>query len=442
MIPRVHPGVIPKAVKLCYEMPPPTHSHLDYEGHHPQLPARKPRSAEEAPIATPASRAWLRVALGMFIVAFGANLFAPLLPSYRLHAGLDQSQVTFLLAIYVVGLLPALLIGGPVSDIRGRRSLIRPALILSALGSAVLATGATGSFTALWTGRLIAGLAIGMVMAAGAAWLQEVSTGPSHLGPRRATVALSLGFAGGPLVAGVIAEFLPRPDVLPYLVHLALLAFITPLVWRTPGGAARTDGLHRSWLSRSVLSGRFLWGTAIWAPWGFGTVSTAFATLPALVTDGLSWPVAFTGLVAALALGTGVLIQPVATRLDAGRIPPAAVGLLLVVAGMCTAAGVAATRSPGLVFPAAFLLGAAYGVLMVSGLREVQRIAPARELGAATAVFYSLTYLGFFAPFLLSHLGPTLGYPTTFLTGAGIAAASILPVLWIRGRGSLPQPRR
>jgi hypothetical protein len=391
-------------------------------------------------MTTPASRDWLRVALGMFIIAFGANLFAPLLPSYRLHTGLSQSQVTFLLAIYVAGLLPALLIGGPVSDTRGRRALIRPALLLSALGSAVLATGATGSFTALWTGRLIAGIAIGLVMAAGAAWLQELSTGAAHLGPRRATVALSLGFAGGPLIAGAIAEFLPRPDLLPYLVHLVLLLFITPLVWRTPGGAAREDGLHRSGFSRSVLSGRFLWGVAIWAPWGFGTVSTAFATLTALVGDGLTWPVAFTGLVAAVALGTGVLIQPVATRLDTGAFPPAVLGLILAVAGMCTAAGVAVTRSPGLVFPAAVLLGAAYGVLMVSGLREVQRIAPATELGAATAVFYSLTYVGFFAPFLLSHLGPALGYPEVFFTGAGIAAASIVPVMWARARGSSPRP--
>lgn len=393
-------------------------------------------------MTAPTSRDWLRVALGMFIIAFGANLFAPLLPSYRLHAGLSQSQVTFLLGIYVAGLLPALLIGGPVSDIRGRRALIRPALLLSALGSVVLTAGATGSFTALWSGRLIAGIAMGLVMAAGAAWLQELSPGPAQLGPRRATVALSLGFAGGPLTAGAIAEFLPRPDLLPYLVHLALLVFITPLVWRTPGGAAREDGLRRSWFSRSMLSGRFLWGTALWAPWGFGTVSTAFATLTALVGDRLTWPVAFTGLIAAVALGTGVLIQPVATRLDAGRLPPALLGLLLVAAGMCVSAGVAVTRSPGLVFAAAVLLGAAYGVLMVSGLREVQRITPARELGAATAVFYSLTYIGFFAPFLLSHLGPALGYPEVFLAGAAIAATSAVPVLWVRGRGSSRLPGR
>ena len=67
------------------------------------------------------NRNWLRVGLGLFVVAFGANIFAPLLPSYRDTAGLSQSQVTFLLAIYVLGLVPSLLIGGPLSDIKGRR---------------------------------------------------------------------------------------------------------------------------------------------------------------------------------------------------------------------------------------------------------------------------------------------------------------------------------
>lgn len=391
-------------------------------------------------MSAPDPRAWLRVGLGMFTVAFGANLFAPLLPAYRAHAGLSQSQVTFLLAVYVVGLMPALLVGGPLSDTRGRRAMMRPALLLSGLGSVVLAFGATGSFAALSAGRLIAGAATGLVMAAGAAWLQELSTGPSYLGARRATVALSLGFAGGPLMAGLIAEFLPRPDLLPYLVHLGLLLLILPLVWGTPGGGARTDGRRRRMFSRSVLSAHFLWTVAAWAPWGFGVVSTVIATLTELVDAHLTFPVAFTGIVAAVTLGTGVLIQPVATRFGSDLVPPAVLGLGLVVAGMLVSVAVAATRWPWLVFAAAVLLGAAYGVMMVSGLREVQMTAPAEELGAATAVFYSLTYVGFFAPFAMSFLGPAVGYHTLFIVGALIAAASIVPVVRI-ARGPGPSRR-
>lgn len=379
----------------------------------------------------------------MFIIAFGANLFAPLLPAYRQVAGLTQPQVTFLLAIYVLGLVPALLVGGPLSDVRGRRAMIRPALVFSGVGSLVLILGVTGSFLALSVGRFIAGAGIGLVMAAGAAWLQELSAGPDHVGARRATVALSLGFGGGPLIGGLIAEFLPRPDLLPYLVHLALLAVIAPVVWRTPGGAAQPDALRRAFFSRSVLSRHFLFAVAAWAPWGFGAVSTSFATLTDLVNDSVAWPVAFTGFIAAVTLGTGVLVQPLATRFGSDLVPPAILGLGFVVAGMLTATAVAVTGSPWWVVVSAVLLGAGYGVMMVSGLREVKFIAPPHELGAATAVFYSLTYVGFFAPLVLSYLGPAVGYAPLFLAGAAIAAVSIGPVVHIaRGRGPVAPPQR
>lgn len=372
---------------------------------------------------------WLRVGLGMFVIAFGANLFAPLLPAYRLTTGLSDPQVTFLLAIYVAGLVPALLTGGPLSDIHGRRALIRPALLLTGLGSVVLTLSA-GSVAVLSLGRFIVGAATGLVMAAGAAWLKELSAGGA--GARRATVALSAGFGLGPLISGLIAEFLPRPDLLPYLVHLLLLALIAPLVWTTRSpmpGASR-----RAWFSRSVLSARFLWAVAAWAPWVFGTATTAFATLTSIVMEQVEYPVAFTGLIAAVAMGTGTLIQPVVTRLGEGVVPPAVLGLGLTVAGMFVSVAVVETGSPWLVPPAAVLLGGAYGVMMVSGLREIQLLAPPAELGAATAVFYSLTYVGFFAPFLLSFLGPLIGYTICFLIGAGVAAGSIPPVVWTTRR--------
>ena len=149
---------------------------------------------------------WLRVALGLFAIAFGANVFAPLLPVYQRLEGLNATQVTWIFAIYVGGLVPALLIGGPLSDRLGRRALIRPALISSALGSIVIIGGGIGPQWLLTVGRCIAGIAVGLVMAAGAAWLKQVSTDSPQAGARRATIALSAGFGDGPLVGGVVAR--------------------------------------------------------------------------------------------------------------------------------------------------------------------------------------------------------------------------------------------
>ncbi|OHR38809.1 MFS transporter permease [Corynebacterium sp. HMSC074C04] len=375
------------------------------------------------------ARDWIRVALGMFAVAFGANLFAPLLPAYRITDALNQSQVTFLFAIYVAGLIPALLICGPLSDRLGRRAIIRPALITSAAGSVVLLTGVWFHFPSLLIGRLVVGISMGMVMAAGASWIKEIAPVAPQISARRATVALSAGFSLGPLASGLVAEFAPRPDVIPYLVHLALLLGITPLTWNASGGlptSAPSDTPQR-FFSSATLSPRFLWAVAAWAPWVFGAACTSFVVLPTIAES--SYPIAFAGLIACITMGTGVLVQPLVTRISSSSfIPPAIFGLGLTTVGMLLSLIVALPQNVWSVFPAALTLGAAYGVMMVSGLREVQIIAPPAELGAATAIYYSLTYVGFFAPFVISFAAPKFGFVPVFIFGAIIALVSMYPV--------------
>lgn len=375
------------------------------------------------------ARDWIRVALGMFAVAFGANLFAPLLPAYRITDALNQSQVTFLFAIYVAGLIPALLICGPLSDRLGRRAIIRPALITSAAGSVVLLTGVWFHFPSLLIGRLVVGISMGMVMAAGASWIKEIAPVAPQISARRATVALSAGFSLGPLASGLVAEFAPRPDVIPYLVHLALLLGITPLTWNASGGlptSAHSDTPQR-FFSSATLRPRFLWAVAAWAPWVFGAACTSFVVLPTIAES--SYPIAFAGLIACITMGTGVLVQPLVTRISSSSfIPPAIFGLGLTTVGMLLSLIVALTQNVWSVFPAALTLGAAYGVMMVSGLREVQIIAPPAELGAATAIYYSLTYVGFFAPFVISFAAPKFGFVPVFVFGAIIALVSMYPV--------------
>lgn len=375
------------------------------------------------------ARDWIRVALGMFAVAFGANLFAPLLPAYRITDALNQSQVTFLFAIYVAGLIPALLVCGPLSDRLGRRAIIRPALITSAAGSVVLLTGVWFHFPSLLIGRLVVGISMGMVMAAGASWIKEIAPVAPQISARRATVALSAGFSLGPLASGLVAEYAPRPDVIPYLVHLALLLSIAPLTWNASGGlptSAPSDTPQR-FFSSATLSPRFLWAVAAWAPWVFGAACTSFVVLPTIAES--SYPIAFAGLIACITMGTGVLVQPLVTRISSSSfIPPAIFGLGLTTVGMLLSLIVALTQNVWSVFPAALTLGAAYGVMMVSGLREVQIIAPPAELGAATAIYYSLTYVGFFAPFVISFAAPKFGFVPVFIFGAIIALVSMYPV--------------
>ncbi len=70
-------------------------------------------------------RAWFPVAGSMVAVAWGGNEFTPLLVMYRETSHFSQVTVNGLLAAYVLGIIPALLISGPLSDHIGRRPTIR-----------------------------------------------------------------------------------------------------------------------------------------------------------------------------------------------------------------------------------------------------------------------------------------------------------------------------
>ena len=50
------------------------------------------------------------------------------------------------------------------------------------------------------------------------------------------------------------------------------------------------------------------------------------------------------------------------------------------------------------------------------------------RLGSLTAIYYSLTYIGFAVPVLLASASHLAGYPTLLLVGAGLSAMTLLAV--------------
>ena len=104
-------------------------------------------------------RSWLRAALAVFAVGWGANQFAPLLFLYRTDQGLSQSDVTAMFSVYIVGLLPTLLVAGRWSDRNGRRVLMRPVLVLSLVATVCMFFGPQDPLW-LYAGRFLAGLLV------------------------------------------------------------------------------------------------------------------------------------------------------------------------------------------------------------------------------------------------------------------------------------------
>ncbi|MFZ2509943.1 MAG: MFS transporter, partial [Gordonia sp. (in: high G+C Gram-positive bacteria)] len=178
----------------------------------------------DGPGRTVSGRAWVAVSLAVFTAAWGGNEFTPLLVMYRQQGHVAGVLVDALLFAYVLGIVPALLIGGPLSDRFGRRPLMLPAPVFAALGSVLLAAGAH-SVALLTVGRVLSGIAIGLAMAVGGSWIKELSDragAPVTAGARRAALSLTAGFGLGAGVAAVLAQWAPWPSQLAYLINIAM----------------------------------------------------------------------------------------------------------------------------------------------------------------------------------------------------------------------------
>jgi len=366
----------------------------------------------------------------MFAVGWGANQFSPMLIVYRHELGLGASAVAGLFAIYAVTLIPGLLAGGPASDRFGRRAVVLPFVALSPLATLLLVLGPR-SLPVIAAGRALAGLCSGVVFGSAAAWVQDLSHG-SGLSARRAALALTAGFGLGPVVAAVLAQWAADPLIVPYLPHLAIGTAALAIVWPTPGTRGQRRDGHQVWPPRPARTARFWLATAPPAPIVFGSVSVAIVVLPEEVTSARTLSVGFAGLMTALAFAAGVAVQPVARRLEA-RLPHAAsiAGLGCAAAGAAVGIGAVTSDGRALAEVAAILLGLAYGLCLVSGLRQAELLAGPADRGAVIARYLAVSYLGFGTAYAVDALNSVIGRPGAFVA---LAATAATLAAWMTGQ--------
>jgi MFS family permease len=380
------------------------------------------------------STAWLPVGLALFTVAWGGNQFTPLMVMYRELGGFSTAVVDVLLGAYVLGIVPGMLLGGPLSDRLGRKPLMLAAPPIAILGSLVLAAGGD-VVPVLFTGRVLAGLALGIAMAVGSTWISELSSlrGAAAGGASRAAMSLTLGFLLGPVAAGLLAQWGPWPEVLSYAVHVVVgipLGLVALRTAETLDRSARPTRRLRDDLRIPVGEHReFLTVVAPVAPWVFTCAGVAYAVLPSLVASSVpGHAIAFAALMTAITLAAGVGAQSLAKRLGLTDARGGMLGQAFAAAGMLLAALTAATPGVTLAVASAVVLGIGYGFALVSGLAEVQRIAPSRHLAGLNAVFYTLAYLGFLVPTVLALLADLVSYSALFVA-LGVIALACLAVV-------------
>jgi MFS family permease len=388
-----------------------------------------------APKLRAGSELWLRPAVAVAAIGWGANVFAPLIVLYQQH-GISQLATEVMFGCYAVGLVPALLAGGRWSDRTSRKVVVTTALALSALASVILLAGSQWHGL-LFAGRFIAGVSSGLAFGTGAAWIRELSAAHAdiHVGARRATIAMTVGFGGGPLISGLLAQWAPHPQILPYLPHLIVcIAALILLRPAAPGVRAQ----HAAAVSADAvpdhsLAHRLVWVSLPFGPWIFGTATIGLAYLPAVVAAHAGTQrLAFAAVATALPAFTGVLVQPLVAKAAANRDPSQLLlrVMVLVVAALLGAMWAASAATVWAVFIAAGLLGVAYGAALYAGIADIQHAARPAQLGLATSWFQAISYLGFAFPYLLTLAHSRFGWsPATGLTAVTVVA--VICAAWL-----------
>jgi MFS family permease len=212
---------------------------------------------------------------------------SPIYPLYLQRWGFSVTILTVVFAVYVAGLVAALLTVGSLSDHLGRRPVLVASLLVAAAGTAIF--WAAGGVFSLVLARVVQGIATGTATGALAAGLVEFSPeGRPHAGPTMTAAGTGFGLAIGGGLAGLLVQVSPRPDAaifpaltLAFVVLAALVFAIPETVVRRAGGLAALRPRIR--IPRETRREFVAAAPAIVAAWSMTGLFLALA--PSLVRD-------------------------------------------------------------------------------------------------------------------------------------------------------------
>ena len=181
-------------------------------------------------------------AAAIVAVAFGVIAAVPTAPSalygtYEKVDGFPTAMVAVVFGIGIVGVLIGMFVLGHLSDTLGRRTALLIALGVQLLALIVFLI--SPSLPVLLVARVLSGLGAGIAIPTATAYLLDLlDDHKDPNGPRRAAILATAsnlgGFAIGPVLGGLLAEFAPAPLRVTYVVLGVAVLVMGVLAWRLP----------------------------------------------------------------------------------------------------------------------------------------------------------------------------------------------------------------
>jgi MFS family permease len=367
---------------------------------------------------------WVVAAAFCVNLAFSA-VPTPLYVIYQQRDHFSTLMITVVYAVYAIGVIASLFLGGHISDWVGRRRVLVPALMVNVL-SAVLFIAAP-SLPGLIIARVVSGVSIGLTTGTATAYLAELHLGaggsPAGRRPHVVATASNLGGVGvGPLGAGLLAQFVTAPLVIPYVIFGGVLAVLAALVALAPETVTQPDP-QPTWRPQRVAIPAHARGTFFAATGAAAAALAVYGVFNSLMPGFLAGTMhqtsyAVAGAVAFSAFAAGAVAQialgaaSTATTLRVS-IPVLLAGLALFSAGMWL------PSLPVFVI-GGILTGAGGGLVFRGSLVAAAGTAPPESRAEVLAGFFLGGFIGLSAPVI------ALGIATEYAAARDVMLAFVV----------------
>jgi MFS family permease len=373
---------------------------------------------------------WIAAVAFLFDMAFSA-VPTPLYVLYQQRDGISNFMVTVVYAVYAVGVIASLFLGGHLSDWIGRRRVFVPALLVNALSAIVFVVDP--SLAGLILARIVSGISVGLITATATSYLAELhaSARPTASQRRSEVVATAANLGGigvGPLAAGLLAQFATAPLRLPYVAFGIALIVLAACVALSPETLSRVEPRPRyrpqriavPESARSIFYAATLAGMAAFAV--FGVFNSLVPSFLAGTLHEQSHAIA--GAVPFAAFAGGAAAQIISARTPTLTLLRRSVPIIVL--GIALTAGAMWLASLTMFVVGGVITGAGGGMVFKGSLAVAASTAPTQSRAEVLAGFFLGAYVGLSVPIIGLGIA-TMYVPArdAMLVFAAVAAAAI-----------------
>jgi MFS family permease len=355
---------------------------------------------------------WVIAAAFLTTMAF-STIPTPLYALYQQRDRFPTFMITVIFASYAVGVMASLYLAGHVSDWLGRRRVALLAVLAEALSAAIFLIWP--AVPGLLIARFICGVGVGVLTATATAHLSELrQTARPGEDPSRSALISSMvnlgGLAFGPLVGGLLAQYVDAPLQRPYEIFLVLLLISALGIALVPETVERLEERPAYRPQRVALPSAarpLFFASAIGAFAAFAIFGLFTSLAPTFLAGVLHHTSRLlAGVVTFAVFAAGAGSQAVFVRMSRPR--QLRLGLVAMTVGLVGVAVGGLIPNLGLFVVGGVVAGAGVGLVFRGAVATAASLADPSSRGEVLAALFLIAYAGLAIPVLLIGLGIAL----------------------------------